>query len=83
MVVLPLSSDRGGAAAVERFYRERAIRHLPILLDPMGAAVRLLHARGIPLTVLIDRAGRERGRFEGGADWANPRTVTMVRLLGA
>ncbi len=82
VVVLPLSSDRGGAPAVERFYRERGVKNLPVLLDPTGAAARALGARGIPTTLLIDTAGQERGRLEGGADWDSAQTVAMVRLLG-
>ena len=39
VVVLPLSSDRGGAAAVERFCATGG-EHLPVLLDPGGAAAR-------------------------------------------
>ena len=79
--VLPLSSDRGGAAAVEKFYREREIEGLPVLLDPRGEAARAFGARGIPTTVLIDAHGRERGRFEGAADWADADAVAAVREL--
>ena len=81
VVVLPLSSDRGGAAAVQRFYQQHGVKNLPILLDPTGAVVRALGARGIPTTLLIDAEGRERGRLEGGADWDSDKTVSMVRLL--
>jgi thiol-disulfide isomerase/thioredoxin len=80
-VVLPLSSDRGGAAAVERWYSAHDIKNLPILLDPTGAAARALGARGIPTTLLIDGKGRERGRLEGGADWADPKSIAMVKAL--
>ena len=80
-VILPLSSDRGGAAAVERWYAAHDIRNLPVLLDPTGAAARALDARGIPTTLLIDSKGRERGRLEGGADWADPKSVAMVKAL--
>ena len=81
IAVLTLSSDRGGAAPVERFYREKAIQTLPILLDPKGDAARALNARGIPTTLLIDRAGRERGRLEGAADWASADSVEIIRRM--
>ncbi len=84
IAVLALSSDRGGAAAAQRFYGEHGIRTLPVLLDPRGAAARALGARGIPTTVLIDRAGQERARVEGAADWGAPGSVEAIRkLLGA
>jgi len=81
VAVLPLSSDRGGAPAVERFYREKGIEGLPVLLDPRGEAARAFGARGIPTTVLIDAHGRERARFEGAADWAEADAVAAVREL--
>ena len=81
VVVLPLSSDRGGAAAVERFYARTAVKNLPVLLDRGGAAARAMAVRGIPTTILIDAAGRERGRVEGGADWGSAATIRMVKLL--
>ncbi len=81
IAVLPLSSDRGGAAAVERFYARVGVKHLPVVLDPGGAAARALGARGIPTTLLIDAQGRELGRLEGGADWASAEAVRMVRAL--
>lgn len=81
VVVLPLSSDRGGAAAVQRFYGEHGVKHLPVILDPSGAAARLLAVRGIPTTLLIDTKGVERGRLEGGADWDSAATIEMVKKL--
>lgn len=81
IVVLPLSSDRGGAAVVERFYASHAIAGLPVLLDPQGAAARALAARGVPTTIIIDRQGRERARLEGAADWASPAAVAAIRRL--
>lgn len=83
VVVLALSSDRGGAPPVERFYRDKGIRTLAVLLDPRGDAARALGARGIPTTVLIDRAGKERGRLEGAADWAGAASIDTIRRLVA
>ena len=81
VVVLALSSDRGGAPVVQRFYAERGIRTLPVSLDLRGAAARALGARGIPTTVLIDRAGQERARVEGAADWAAPASIAAIRRV--
>jgi thiol-disulfide isomerase/thioredoxin len=81
IAVLPLSSDRGGAAAVEAFYRQHGITGLPVLLDPKGAAAHAWHARGIPTSLIIDRQGRERARLEGAADWSTPAAAALVRKL--
>ncbi len=79
IVVLPVSSDRGGAAVVQRFFAEHGIRNLPVLLDPMSALAHDLDVRGIPTTLLIDRNGYEVGVLEGAADWSSPDAVTVVR----
>jgi thiol-disulfide isomerase/thioredoxin len=81
VVVLPVSTDRGGAETVTRFYASHAIAGLGVWLDPKGAASDALHLRGLPTTLLIDRQGRERGRLEGGADWDTDAAVAEVRRL--
>ncbi len=81
IAVLPLSSDRGGAQAVEAFYQEHGITGLPVLLDPKGAAAHAWHARGIPTSFIIDKQGRERARLEGAADWSTPAAARAVLKL--
>lgn len=81
IAVLPLSSDHGGARAVEAFYQEHGITGLPVLLDPMSAAAHAWHARGIPTSFIIDKDGRERAKLEGSADWSTPEAAAIVRKL--
>ena len=81
ILVLPASSDRGGRAQVEPFYARAGLSTLGIWLDPGSAATRALGVRGLPTTVLIDRAGRERGRLEGAAAWDGAGLVADVRRL--
>ena len=39
---------------------------------------------GLPTTILYDRAGRERARLSGGADWSTPEAHAVLdRLLAA
>ena len=81
IAILALSSDRGGRAQVEPFYQRLGLKELAIWLDPRGAAARALGARGLPTTLLIDRAGREMARLEGEAAWDAPEWVATVRRL--
>ena len=81
IVVVPISSDRGGAVVVRRFYAAHAIEHLGIWLDPKGVAARGWGARGLPTTLIIDREGRERARLEGGAEWASDAAIDAIRRL--
>ncbi|RAI60608.1 TlpA family protein disulfide reductase [Roseicella frigidaeris] len=79
--VLALSSDRGGKAAVEPFFRDKGIGRLGLWLDPKGAAQRALGVRGLPTTVVVDRQGRERARLEGAAAWDQPAMLAEIRRL--
>jgi thiol-disulfide isomerase/thioredoxin len=81
ILVLPLSSDRGGADVVRKFYAAHGVESLPIWLDPKGAVARAWAARGLPTTLVIDRQGREVARVEGAAEWASPEFVTKLRNL--
>jgi thiol-disulfide isomerase/thioredoxin len=81
IVVLPLSSDAGGAASVRAFYDGHDIGHLPVLLDPGGAVTQAWQVPGIPVTVIFDRGGHPRARLVGGADWSAPAAVARVRAL--
>jgi hypothetical protein len=81
ILVLPLSSDRGGAEVVRRFYAAHRLDGLPVLLDPRGEAGRAWGVRGLPTTIVIDRQGRERGRVEGAIDWASAATIAELRRM--
>jgi thiol-disulfide isomerase/thioredoxin len=81
IVVLAVSSDHGGAATVRSFYDSHGIRALPVLLDDGMRAGHALGLRGIPTTLLIDVAGREVARFEGGANWSSAASVAKIKRL--
>ncbi len=81
VVIVALSSDRGGAEVVRRFFQQRSIHALDVAVDPGGGSVRAVGARGLPTTLLIDAKGVERGRIEGSADWSSAAAVAAVRAL--
>jgi thiol-disulfide isomerase/thioredoxin len=81
IAVLPLSSDRGGADTVRAWFKDHDVTALPVLTDPKGALARAWDARGIPMTVIVDREGRDVARIEGAADWSKPDVITLIRKL--
>ena len=81
IAVMPLSSDRGGANVVRKFYETQKIAALPILLDPRGGAANAFKARGLPTTVIIDKKGRLRAKTDGAANWAHSDIAAEIRQL--
>ena len=79
LLVLPLSIDRQGAAAVRRFYESLGLKALGIYVDASGEAANRIDAPGIPTTLFLDRGGREVGRKIGPADWDSRDIVKALR----
>ncbi len=83
-LVMALSIDRKGVAAVRGFYREVGVEKLAIYVDPSGRGSHSLAIPGVPTTLLIDREGREIARKMGAAEWDGPEMVSLVkRIMGA
>lgn len=77
--VIALAVDQGGVAAVRRFYDEVGVRHLPVYVDASGASLQQVNAPGLPTTLLLDRSGREIGRYVGPAKWDDAAAVSIIR----
>jgi thiol-disulfide isomerase/thioredoxin len=81
VVVLPLSIDHGGAAAVQAFYAAHRIAGLGVWTDPDGQAERALGVDGVPTTFVVDRQGRQVALLQGGTDWGSDAAAAAVRAL--
>ena len=82
--VVALSIDQGDTSVVQAFFMQTGIKHLHPFVDTFGEAMGSLAAGGIPLTLLIDRDGREIGRKLGPAEWDHPQMLELIRgYLGA
>jgi thiol-disulfide isomerase/thioredoxin len=77
--VVALSIDRGGVAAVQKFYAQIGVRHLAFLIDSTGRAGGTLGLIGLPGTLLIDPQGREIGRLIGPAEWDSPEMMAFLQ----
>ena len=78
-LVLPLSIDRGGVPAVEKFYEQLGVKSLGIYNDQSATALQQLGLRGIPATLLINPEGREVGRKLGPADWDSAEVAAILQ----
>lgn len=70
LVVVPISIDRKGWPAVEKFYADTGVTHLKRYLDDDRTISGLLGVRALPTTLILDREGREVARIEGPLDWS-------------
>jgi thiol-disulfide isomerase/thioredoxin len=77
--VVALSIDEGGVPVVKRFYEELGLKSLRIYVDPTLKAPVTLKAIGVPTTLLINREGKEIGRYAGPAEWDSPSMVGIIR----
>lgn len=77
--VLAVSTDRGGHADIAAFYERTNIQNLEALHDPRGAASRALGVRGLPTTLIIDKAGMEVARIQGIHHYDTPETKDYFR----
>jgi thiol-disulfide isomerase/thioredoxin len=80
-LVLPISIDTNGAKAIQPFYALHGITNLPVLLDPDGDNLDILNSDGVPITLVIDPAGRLVARLEGAANWNTPRVRAFLQSL--
>lgn len=79
LTVMAISQDRGGLDVVQPFYGKLGLTRLGVYLDPKGAVARDFKVEALPVTVVIDRKGREVGRMVGPAAWDSPRAVALLR----
>ncbi|MFC3325031.1 TlpA family protein disulfide reductase [Mesorhizobium cantuariense] len=77
--VVALSMDRAGPDKVKQFFTEIGVEHLALNIDTSGKTMFTLGALGLPMTLLIDRDGKEIGRLIGPAEWDSPEMVAFIR----
>ena len=79
--VVAVSSDRGGAHAVDVFMQTHKLTNLKIYLDPAGKFTRSIEGRGLPRTYIIDSQGKVAASLVGAAEWDAPELVAAVLEL--
>ena len=77
--VLPISLDRTGPDKPRQFIASNGLKHLDLYLDSGNTLMQTLRAPGLPLSVLIDRQGREIARLAGPAEWDAAEAEALIR----
>jgi thiol-disulfide isomerase/thioredoxin len=90
--VIAISLDRGGGPTVAPFVRDLKLRHLGIYLDPEGRIARAgdddnaavpFGRYGMPISYVIDPAGRIAGYLAGEADWMSDAARNLLGYYAA
>jgi thiol-disulfide isomerase/thioredoxin len=76
--VLAISVDRKGAEASAKFLIETGAENLALYVDETFKVARDLKAPGLPVTILVDRQGREIGRLTGPAEWDSEDALSLI-----
>ena len=77
--VLPISLDRNGPDKPGKYLAASKLDNLPLYLDSPNALLQTLAAPGLPLSVLLDKEGREIARMAGPAEWDSAEAETIIR----
>jgi thiol-disulfide isomerase/thioredoxin len=77
--VLALSLDIKGADASAAFLKQTGAGNLALYTDANSASLAALQALGLPVTILIDRDGKEAGRLLGPANWASDEAKALIK----
>ena len=77
--VIPLSTDRGGVEQVAEFFKDIQVENLKVMHDRSNKVARQAGSLGLPVTLILDRQGREIARLIGAANW-NSRDARAILL---
>ena len=79
--VVALAMDRASVDKIREFYRSIEAENLKIYREPtlrIGTEAGVL---GMPITIILDRQGREVARLQGEAKWDGPEAKAIIRQL--
>ncbi|WP_412506931.1 TlpA family protein disulfide reductase [Roseovarius sp. SYSU LYC5161] len=79
--VVTIATGRNPRPAMESFFAEIGVEALPLHSDTSSALARDMGVLGLPVTLILDPAGREIARLQGDADWASDEAKAIVAAL--
>lgn len=82
--ILPIAEDHQGIKAVEKFYQQNDIRHLPLLHDYKNMLFNAFSVVGMPTSFLITEDGMNIAVFKGVINWHDDdvRAILLSHIPG-
>ncbi len=81
--VLTISQDRDGAKVAQPFMEKNGWKNLALYTEAQARFQRDASIRGLPTTIIIDKAGKEVGRVEGEVNWTSAEVLEKLRSLAS
>ncbi|MEM1373574.1 MAG: TlpA disulfide reductase family protein [Pseudomonadota bacterium] len=79
--VVTIATGRNKVEGMRKFFDEIGVENLPMYRDPKQSVARDMAVLGLPITVILDRDGREIARMRGDADWASDNAKAIIAAL--
>ncbi len=79
--VITLATGRNPPPAMKAFFDEIGVDNLPLHRDPKSKVAREMGVLGLPITVILDREGREIARLQGDAHWNSDNAKAILAAL--
>lgn len=79
--VVTIATGRNAQPAMEKFFDEISVDNLPLHRDQNQQLAREMGVFGLPVTVILDREGREIARLQGDAHWNSDSAKQILQAL--
>jgi len=79
--VVTMATGRNPVPMIEAFFTKINVTALPILRDPKQTYARRMAVLGLPVTMILDRQGREVARLRGDAEWDSEDALAILRAV--
>lgn len=79
--VLTIATGPNSPAGIRKFFDENGIENLPRHQDAKQSLARDMAVIGLPITVLLDRDGKEVARLLGDAEWNSDSAKAIVQAM--
>jgi thiol-disulfide isomerase/thioredoxin len=81
VAIVPVSTDFGDDSKPKAFFEEIGVERLEVYHDRSKDLAREAAVMGLPVTILLDREGREVARLVGDAHWDSAEAIAVMRAL--